>query len=298
MPFKAFCTWTDATKVAAELDAWELQMKQDYPEFIIKDIKFTQSEDMKSIHYACLIHYETGSATIPHLQERIEYHISKGRLPDPHAKEKRIAAEKERQEREKAAAAKKEEQRKKKEEEKAKAAAEKAKAGADDIRQCEIRVGKIVSVNQHPDADSLFVEQIDVGESQPRTIVSGLVKHYSADQLVNRSVLVWCNLKPAKLRGVESNGMVLCADDDTNVALVNVPAGAPPGALVCFPPLGEPAFKAGDTLSKNKATKYGGAIRATDEGVVVWGGTGEEGARFTLEGFGEITSGLKGCAVR
>lgn len=64
---------------------------------------------------------------------------------------------------------------------------------------------------QHPDADSLYVEKIDVGEPEPRTVVSGLVQFVPREQLQDRLVVLLCNLKPQKMRGVESQGMVLCA---------------------------------------------------------------------------------------
>lgn len=73
-------------------------------------------------------------------------------------------------------------------------------------------MGKIVHVSKHPDADSLYVEKIDLGEpSGPRTIVSGLVNYVPIEEMQNRMVVVLANLKPAKLRGVDSHGMVLCA---------------------------------------------------------------------------------------
>lgn len=75
----------------------------------------------------------------------------------------------------------------------------------------DIRVGKIVEVSKHPDADALYVEKIDVGDEQPRTIVSGLVQYVPIEEMQDRLVVVLCNLKPAKMRGVESCGMVLCA---------------------------------------------------------------------------------------
>lgn len=86
-----------------------------------------------------------------------------------------------------------------------------AEAVEDGPHRLDIRVGKIVEVSKHPDADSLYVEKIDLGEAVPRTIVSGLAKWVPIEQMENRLVAVLCNLKPAKMRGVESQGMVLCA---------------------------------------------------------------------------------------
>lgn len=75
----------------------------------------------------------------------------------------------------------------------------------------DIRVGKIVEVSKHPDADALYVEKVDLGEEAPRTIISGLVNFIPIEEMQNRMVVVLCNLKPAKMRGIESHGMVLCA---------------------------------------------------------------------------------------
>ncbi|KAI7907488.1 uncharacterized protein BX663DRAFT_528330 [Cokeromyces recurvatus] len=75
----------------------------------------------------------------------------------------------------------------------------------------DIRVGFIKSCKKHEGADSLYVEEIDLGEEEPRTIVSGLVRWYPVEEMQNRYVLVLANLKPASMRGIKSYGMVLCA---------------------------------------------------------------------------------------
>lgn len=80
----------------------------------------------------------------------------------------------------------------------------------DGPHRLDIRVGKIVNVSKHPDADTLYVESIDLGESEPRQVVSGLANFVPIEEMQNRLVAVLCNLKPAKMRGVESKGMVLC----------------------------------------------------------------------------------------
>ncbi|XP_021933924.1 tyrosine--tRNA ligase, cytoplasmic isoform X3 [Zootermopsis nevadensis] len=112
----------------------------------------------------------------------------------------------------------------------------KPKVPAGDIspHRLDIRIGKIVEVAKHPDADALYVEKIDVGESSPRTIVSGLVNYVPIEEMQNRVVVVLCNLKPAKMRGIESNGMVLCASSDEPKAVEPLipPAGSSPGERV------------------------------------------------------------------
>ena len=61
-------------------------------------------------------------------------------------------------------------------------------------------------VEKHPDADALYVEKVDVGEEKPRTIVSGLVKHVPIEEMQGRIAVFLLNLKPAKMRGVMSEG--------------------------------------------------------------------------------------------
>lgn len=68
-----------------------------------------------------------------------------------------------------------------------------------DIRKLDLRIGKIVDINKHPDADTLYVEKIDCGEDNPRTVVSGLVNHVPIEEMRDRIVMVLCNLKPVKV---------------------------------------------------------------------------------------------------
>ncbi|KAL1548421.1 methionine--tRNA ligase [Salvia divinorum] len=105
------------------------------------------------------------------------------------------------------------------------------------ISRLDIRVGLIKKAQKHPDADSLYVEEIDVGEPQPRTVVSGLVKYIPLEEMQNRKVCVLCNLKPAAMRGIKSQAMILAASnsDHTKVELVEPPQGAVVGERVTFP---------------------------------------------------------------
>ncbi|XP_062176706.1 methionine--tRNA ligase, cytoplasmic-like [Alnus glutinosa] len=105
------------------------------------------------------------------------------------------------------------------------------------VTRLDIRVGLITSAKKHPDADSLYVEEIDVGEAQPRTVVSGLVKYIPLEEMQQRKVCVLCNLKPATMRGIKSQAMVLAASssDHTKVELVDPPQSARVGERVTFP---------------------------------------------------------------
>ncbi|KAG0465746.1 hypothetical protein HPP92_019910 [Vanilla planifolia] len=105
------------------------------------------------------------------------------------------------------------------------------------VSRLDIRVGLITKVEKHPDADSLYVEEIDIGEGSTRTVVSGLVKYIPLEEMQYRKVCVLCNLKPATMRGIKSHAMVLAAsnDDQTKVELVEPPASAVVGERVTFP---------------------------------------------------------------
>lgn len=123
-----------------------------------------------------------------------------------------------------------------------------------DISRCNFVVGKVVEVEKHPNADSLYVEKIDLGEaSGPRTIVSGLVKFISVDDFKDRLVVVFANLKPSNLKSIKSFGMVLCgsSDDHSQVELLEPPAGTKIGERVmCEGFDGEPD----DSINMKKKT--------------------------------------------
>lgn len=105
------------------------------------------------------------------------------------------------------------------------------------LHMIDLRVGQIVKCEKHADADSLYVEQMDIGEeSGPRTVVSGLVKYIPLDEMQNRKVVCVCNLKPASMRGIKSYAMVLAASNATHdtVELVTPPSDAEPGDKVTW----------------------------------------------------------------
>ncbi len=102
----------------------------------------------------------------------------------------------------------------------------------DDFHQMELKVGTILSCEKHPKADRLLVEKIDLGDGDIRQIVSGIATHYQPKELVGRKVVVVANLKPANLRGVESEGMILCAGDDTELDLVTITKDMANGTIV------------------------------------------------------------------
>lgn len=91
----------------------------------------------------------------------------------------------------------------------------------DDFAKVELKVGEILESKQHENADKLLVSKIKIGD-EVRQIVSGIAKYYDPKTLVGRKVIVVTNLKPVKIRGVESNGMVLCAADGEKLELIEI----------------------------------------------------------------------------
>lgn len=99
----------------------------------------------------------------------------------------------------------------------------------------DLRVGFIQKAVKHPDADSLYMSTIDMGDAEgPRTVCSGLVKHVALEDMQERYVVVVANLKPVSMRGVKSCAMVLCASTPEKVEFVNPPAGSKPGDKIFF----------------------------------------------------------------
>ncbi|QXM06870.1 methionine--tRNA ligase [Crassaminicella indica] len=89
----------------------------------------------------------------------------------------------------------------------------------DDFDKIDLKVGQILECKKHPKADKLLVSQVKIGD-EVRQIVSGIAKHYKPEELVGRKVIVVTNLKPIKLRGEESRGMILAAADGKTLTLV------------------------------------------------------------------------------
>ena len=103
----------------------------------------------------------------------------------------------------------------------------------EDFDKLQFRVGKIIACEEVPKSKKLLCSQVKIG-SEVKQIVSGIKQHYSAEEMVGKKVLVLTNLKPAKLAGVLSEGMLLCAEDaEGNLALMTPEKDMPAGAEVC-----------------------------------------------------------------
>ncbi|CAN0877211.1 Methionine--tRNA ligase, cytoplasmic [Linum grandiflorum] len=173
----------------------------------------------------------------------------------------------------------------------AEAAAEKDKELS--VSLLNIQVGLIRKAWKHPSADSLLVEEIDVGEAKVRQVVSGLAKYFSPDQLTNRRVALITNVKPGKLRDVMSEGLVLCAsnEDHTAVEPLLPPEGSQIGERVTFSGIdGKPE----DVLNpkKKQLDKITPNLYTDDKGVATF-----KGIPFMTSG-GPCTSSISKGSIK
>ena len=103
----------------------------------------------------------------------------------------------------------------------------------EDFEKMQFQVGEIISCEAVKKSKKLLCSQVKIG-SQVRQIVSGIKAHYTPEEMVGKKVMVLTNLKPAKLAGVLSEGMILCAEDEEgNLSLVTPEKEMPAGAEIC-----------------------------------------------------------------
>ena len=102
----------------------------------------------------------------------------------------------------------------------------------DDFQKLDLRVAKIVAAEKIAGSDKLLKLQVDVG-NEKRQIVAGIAQKYSADELVDKNIIILANLEPRKLRGIESQGMLLAAVEGDNTVLLTTDKEISAGAKVC-----------------------------------------------------------------
>ncbi|KAJ3125980.1 hypothetical protein HK098_007985 [Nowakowskiella sp. JEL0407] len=162
------------------------------------------------------------------------------------------------------------------------------------VSKLDMVVGKVLSVKRHPDADTLYVEEIDCGEAEPRTVVSGLVKFLKEDEINGREVVILKNLKPAAMRGIKSFAMVMCAsnDDHTVVELLIPPVGSKAGDRVFIKDHeGEPEAQLNPKKKVFETVQPG--FKTSDDLVATWNGN----AFMTSKGVVKSKT-LKGASIK
>jgi len=143
-----------------------------------------------------------------------------------------------------------------------------------DFTKLDIRVGQIVKAWHHEDANKLFCELIDVGESEPRAIASGLREFYQLEKFQSKKVLVVCNLKASKIVGFSSNGMVLAAKnaDGSKVELIVPPEESKVGERVFIEGLEGSPFSSAQVKKKKIMENVALKLRTGENCVAMWDG--------------------------
>jgi tRNA-binding protein len=101
----------------------------------------------------------------------------------------------------------------------------------EEFRKVELKVATIKGAEAHPNADKLIVLQVDLGSEQ-RQICAGIRNHYTPEELIGKQIIVVANLETAKLRGLESQGMLLAASDEDRVIILTPDKPVQPGSQV------------------------------------------------------------------
>ena len=101
----------------------------------------------------------------------------------------------------------------------------------DDFRKVELKVATVKSAEPHPNADRLMVLRVELGDEE-RQICAGIRNHYAPEDLVGKQIVVVANLETAKLRGLESQGMLLAASDDGRVIVLTPEKPVQSGAKI------------------------------------------------------------------
>jgi len=101
----------------------------------------------------------------------------------------------------------------------------------EEFKKLNLRIAKIKEIIDHPNADKLYIVRITIGEEE-REVVAGIKKGYTKEELLGKLVVVVENLEPAVIRGVESKGMILAAQDGETLAVISPDRPITPGSLV------------------------------------------------------------------
>lgn len=102
----------------------------------------------------------------------------------------------------------------------------------EDFAKLEIKIGKIIACEKVENTDKLLKLTVDINEEQPRTIVSGIAEWYQPEDLIGKFCPFLVNLEPRKLRGIDSQGMILAADTDGSAVLLHPDKEIQPGTNV------------------------------------------------------------------
>jgi methionyl-tRNA synthetase len=148
----------------------------------------------------------------------------------------------------------------------------------DPFSKLDLRVAKIIDVKDHPNADTLYMMHLDLGALGKRVIVAGMKPYYSKDELKDRNIIIVANLKPANIRGVKSNGMLLAAEDGKENCSLLKPGDANPGSEIFIAGVPrepkkilefEDFKKVNMTINEKQEATYGDKILMGEKGKIV-----------------------------
>ncbi|KAG7232585.1 hypothetical protein INR49_008357 [Caranx melampygus] len=153
-----------------------------------------------------------------------------------------------------------------------------------DVSRLDLRVGRILNVRRHPLAETMSIQEVDVGENSPRTVVSKLGGKTNLEELQGGLAVLLCNVKACKMRGVVSQARLLCcATPDDHVELLAVPTGCAPGDRSSRSLSGRPAIDGqSQLLSKHKTPPTTLLVRAPSQSAASAGTPGSGGVSITL----------------
>uniref|UniRef100_A0A182QD92 Tyrosine--tRNA ligase n=1 Tax=Anopheles farauti TaxID=69004 RepID=A0A182QD92_9DIPT len=167
-------------------------------------------------------------------------------------------------------------------------------AGENTPDKLELKVGQIMDAVKHPDADSLCVLTVDIGGGERKAIVSNLMAHYTLEQLRQRLVVVLTNMKASKIRGVESEGLVLYAAGAEKCEALAVPEGSKVGERIIVEGFDNTSNPVPPLNPKKKVwDKIQAELHTGTSGEALW----KEFSLMTLNG-DRIKSTLSGCSIK
>ena len=149
---------------------------------------------------------------------------------------------------------------------------------SDPFSKLDLRVAKVLEVKEIPNADNLYMLHLDVGKLGKRVIVAGMKPYYSKDEMKGRNIVIITNLKPANIRGVKSNGMLLAAEDGEGTCSLLKPGDASPGSEVSVEGIirepekileFEDFKKVNMTINENQEATYGNKVIMSEKGKIV-----------------------------
>lgn len=158
--------------------------------------------------------------------------------------------------------------------------------------KADFRVGRILEATKHPEADTLAVLTVDIGDYK-RAIVSNLATYYSLEELLGKNVVVLSNMKASKFRGVESEGLVLCAFNDAKYEPLQVPAEAAPGDRIVVDGFVAEGEIAQLNPKKKVWDKIQAELKTNEAGEALW----RDFSLLTVGGE-KITSSLSNCNIK